>query len=114
MNEKQSELTRAQLHLISYPTAEDLYDLVPEGPNKTVTDADGNFVLDLPKPGKYAIGARAGRQIGGEKEDYFWLVWFTVGPETPQRLLLTNSNLITSKSPDSVFEAEKATLRGSN
>ena len=46
-------------------------------------------------------------QIGAEKEEYFWLVWITVGPDTPQRLLLTNNNLIRSKSPDSVFEAEK-------
>lgn len=112
-NEKKSDLARARLRLASFPTAEFLYERFPEGPHKTVTDADGNFIITVPKPGKYAIAARASRQVGSEKEDYFWLVWLTVGPEA-QRLLLTNSNLITSKSPDSVLESAKASDGSSN
>lgn len=111
-----------QKKLWSFPTAEFFYDGLPEAVIKTITDADGRFSVALSK-GKYAIAAHASRQVGNERvarvtlsirEEYYWLVWVTIGADASQRVLLTNGNLMTSKSPASIFSAGKASFLSSN
>lgn len=57
------------------------------------TDADGNFVLRL-KPGRHALVADASRKVLDKTEEYFWLVWIDVKPESNDRIFLSNDNLL--------------------
>jgi len=64
------------------------------------TDADGKFQLDLPM-GKYALAARSSRQISGEVEEYFWIVWVNVSAKN-RSVLLSNDNLFETNCKDCV------------
>ena len=64
------------------------------------TDADGSFAFAL-RPGEYIASAIASRQVGGNVEDYSWLVRFKVNNK-PTRLILSNDNMLNTKCAECV------------
>jgi hypothetical protein len=60
------------------------------------TDAEGKFVIKIPRAGKFVIAAQAQRSVGEDTETYHWLQ--PVSLEGQQELIqnLSNSNLLTS------------------
>jgi hypothetical protein len=59
------------------------------------TDADGAFILELPKESSHVLTAKAERTIGDNTEKYYWLtpVSFT-GTDEQKSLFLSNDNLL--------------------
>lgn len=76
---------------------------LPAGIASAKTNADGLFTMKVPRDGRFALAARASRQVFGETEQYFWLVWASLDGEAGKRILLSNDNLTTVASPDSVI-----------
>lgn len=59
----------------------------------TKSDADGRFVLELPRGEKFALVAQASRMAGDETEHYFWLVWTPLEETARKNIMLSNDNL---------------------
>lgn len=78
--------------LKSFPTADDyLDDFLPSPIETTVTDAEGNFIIQNPKTGA-KVFAKAQRQTLDSTENYFWLVDL---PPAGDKLILSNNNMFT-------------------
>lgn len=60
----------------------------------TKTDADGNFTIGVPAVGEFVLAAKAGRELVGEGEVYFW----AIAAPTSQKINLSNDNLTSAKS----------------
>jgi len=89
-------LAQAQKKQASVPSR-DLFsvDFAPLVVRKVTTDADGKFEISVPAKGRFAIFARASRQIGNVTERYDWLFWLP--PDRPSQILLSNNNVINSE-----------------
>lgn len=77
------------------------------------TNADGKFELQVPRSGSFALCASTSRQAGGEEigghffpntEHYYWLVRFDNQGPAKQSIMLSNDNLTSSGSPDSLLK----------
>jgi hypothetical protein len=82
-----------------------IFESLPPPILKTKTDADGNFALELPHGGSFAVGARSSRQVGEKKEYYDWMV--KLEPRT-SKIMLSNDNMTSSTGTESVFHAADA------
>jgi hypothetical protein len=89
-----------------------LFEGIPEGAAKAVTDADGKFALKLSGPGKYALAARAERRVYDKTERYFWIVWVDAGGEGPDQVMLTNQNMLGQEADESVFDLKELLPKG--
>jgi hypothetical protein len=89
-----------------------LFEGIPEGAAKAVTDADGKFALKLPGPGKYALAARAERRVYDKTERYFWIVWVEAGGKGPDQIMLTNQNMLGEEADESVFDLKGLLPKG--
>ncbi len=80
------------------------FDGLPVGVASTKTDTDGAFSLRLRRGVKYALAARARREVMEDTEVYCWVVWMTLdGNQT--KVFLSNDNLFTPDSIPSVVTA---------
>ncbi len=96
------DLTTAYRKIIN-PSPDYFYSDLPKSPiDKALTDADAKFSLKVPRNGKYVIAAHASRHLVGSIEEYYWLIWVSLNGETSKSIILSNNNLMTSDSPDSV------------
>jgi hypothetical protein len=77
---------------------------LPTAISSTTTNADGTFMLTIPRDGRYGIVARASRGQGQEKQTYVWFVWVSLGGESAKRLVLNNDNIVGAGSPDSALQ----------
>lgn len=84
-----------------------LYEDVPESSVKTVTDADGKFILKLPTSGKFAIAAHSDRRVFDSTERYYWLIWTSLNGQDSKQIMLSNQNMIGQDSDDSVFNLKE-------
>jgi len=66
------------------------------------TDADGKFSMQIPKTGSWVLEAEGERSVGDTKEGYVWLARASSDAIAKSQIFLTNENLSTSSSPDSV------------
>jgi hypothetical protein len=82
----------------AWPHASYVFTFFPKTEHKTRTNSDAKFEIELP-PGKWVAVAEASRQVGSDEERYYW----TVLMNPKQNTLLDNSNLVTSKSEESVI-----------
>lgn len=80
-----------------------LQDLPPAISSAT-TNADGTFMLALPRDGRYGIVARAAREQGEEEQPYLWFVWVSLDGGHAKRLVLNNDNIVGAGSPDSALQ----------
>lgn len=80
---------------------------LPAGIATAKTDADGKFTLTLKRKQRVALAARGSRSIGDKTEKYHWLFWFSLEGMKSKRIFLSNDNLITAGSADSLVRAEE-------
>lgn len=105
--DKSSKKMMAESKAKGFPTAEFFFDGLPSGVSKTMTDSNGQFSLALPRKGRFALAAHAERQLPDEShEKYYWLVWVSLDGQPTKAIMLSNHNLMTSDSPDSVARAK--------
>ena len=76
---------------------------LPNEITKTKTDADGKFSLSLPA-GKYALAARASREVFRDTENYYWLIWVDASSQN-QTIMLSNDNLFETNCNECVVQA---------
>lgn len=67
---------------------------LPPALDGTLTDADGRFVLKLPRIGQFAVFAKSSREIGDKMETYYWLIRVSADGNDSKQLLLSNNNLV--------------------
>lgn len=82
---------------------EQLFRELPSGFAFAKTDADGKFALQLDRKETVVLEAHATRLVGHTTETYHWLVRVSLDGEATKRVLLSNDNLITSGSHDSLL-----------
>ena len=75
----------------------------PKGVATTNTDAEGKFILKLPKAGRYAIAARSERKVFDSTEKYFWIVGADVNENNSNTITLSNNNMFTTESLDKSY-----------
>lgn len=66
------------------------------------SDADGKFSIQLDKSATVVLAAHATRQVVGQAENYYWLVPVSLDGQLSKRIFLSNDNLATSDSKDSL------------
>ncbi len=66
------------------------------------TDADGKVTIPLDRKATVALAAYATRRVFDETEDYYWLVRVSLNGQPSKRIFLSNDNLATSDSKDSL------------
>jgi len=71
------------------------------------TDSNGQFLIKLPKTGKYAIAAKGTINSDGKVEKYYWLIWVNADGDF-KRINLSNNNTIYSPSFDQVLTSKLA------
>jgi hypothetical protein len=67
------------------------------------TDADGRFVMQVPKTGAYVIAARGARRVGGDIEHYYWLQPVSLGGQQQLSQNLSNNNLTSTTGTSSLI-----------
>lgn len=98
--ESDSKQSQAKWKLEHFPTGEFFFDGLPSGIAQKITNSNGEFAVDLPRKGRFALAARAARQVPQEK--YYWLIWVSLDGEQSKTILLSNHNLMNSDSSDLV------------
>jgi hypothetical protein len=86
-----------------WPTAEFYFLDLPPPLTTTRTDADGKFSATVPFEKDVVIGIRAQRE--SQNEEYFWLIKVDLADQNSRNVLLSNHDLLTSSSDESVFRA---------
>ena len=111
---KQSELGSIQATMrnsvaeLEKKVSEDsLFADVPNSDMKATTDAEGRFSMKVPAKGRFAIAARAQRSVVGSTEHYYWLIWVSLDGEKSKQVMLSNNNLMSAESKDSVFNLKE-------
>lgn len=66
------------------------------------TDADGKFSIQLDRNATVVLAAFATRQMIGKAEKYHWLIKISLDGQSSKRIFLSNDNLATSASKDSL------------
>jgi hypothetical protein len=102
--EAESKQSQAKWRLDHFPTAEYFFESLPQAFGKTITNSNGEFTFELPVVGKFALAAHAERQMPEEK--YYWLVWVSLDGQPSKTVLLSNHNVMTSDSAESVTKAK--------
>jgi hypothetical protein len=92
-------LKRRENYLFS---SQPYFAALPTPVARAKTDADGNFVIDVPLLGQFVIGARAQRAVGDEIEHYAWLI--TTDRAGSQKLTLSNDNLTSAGGENSLLK----------
>lgn len=99
-----SKQKSAKWKLEHFPTGEFFFDGLPSGVAKTITNSNGEFSVELPRKSKFALAARAARQVPEEK--YYWLIWVSLDGEQSKTILLSNHNFMNSDTSESVVRAK--------
>jgi hypothetical protein len=70
------------------------YFALLQSPIRTAeTDADGKFVIEVPKAGAFVIAAQAKRSVGDDTEHYYWLQPVSLQGQQQLTRNLSNNNL---------------------
>ena len=77
---------------------------LPSAISSATTNADGTFMLAIPRDGRYGIVARASRELGEERQTYLWFVWVSLDGALAKHLVLNNDNMVGAGSPDSALQ----------
>jgi hypothetical protein len=67
------------------------------------TDADGKFSIQLNRTGTFVLAANATRRVFNKTENYYWLITVPVDTDLGKRIFLSNDNLATTDSKDSLI-----------
>jgi len=67
------------------------------------TDADGKFVIEIPKTGPFVIAAQAQRRVGEKRERYYWLQPVSLEGQQQRVQNLSNNNLTSTTGTSSLI-----------
>lgn len=67
------------------------------------TDADGKFSIPLDRKNTVVLAACATRRVADKIENYYWLVAVSLDGQPSKRIFLSNDNLATADSKDSLI-----------
>jgi len=87
---------------------------LPDPIAETKTDSDGKYSVTVPAPGQYALAAVAERTIGSSEEHYYWLISVTVKSGSATDGTLSNDNLASANSNESMITTCSPTLEADN
>jgi hypothetical protein len=83
-------------------SAQRFFEVLPARPVAiTKTDSDGKFTIKLPRSGEIVLCVTADRRLPESTEHYYWMV--KAAPSTDATATLSNDNLATSDSPQSLI-----------
>jgi hypothetical protein len=97
------QLEELRLRQRQLTSGEYFFQDIPSAISSAQTDADGKFILLIPRDGRYGIVARASRELGEEKQTYCWFVWVSLEGDPSKRLVLNNDNIVGAGSADSAL-----------
>ena len=66
------------------------------------TDADRKFSIPLDRKATVVLAANATRRVLNKTENYYWLVTVSLDGQPSKRIFLSNDNLTTTDSKDSL------------
>ena len=70
------------------------------------TDADGKFVIEVPKAGAFVIAAQAKRSVGDDTEHYYWLQPVSLQGQQQLTRNLSNNNLTSTTGTSSLIHTK--------
>jgi hypothetical protein len=70
------------------------------------TDADGKFMIEVPRTGKFVIAAKGERSVGQETEKYYWLQPVSLEGQRQRVQNLTNNDLTSTTGTSSLILTE--------
>jgi hypothetical protein len=79
------------------------FENLPLGITTATTNADGKFMLKVPKAGKYAIVAYSQRKVADKTEEYYWMNWLEVNGE-PKAIMFSNNNMTKLNPPEAILK----------
>ena len=83
------------------------YFALRQSPIRTAeTDADGKFVIELPKAGAFVIAAQAKRSVGDDTEHYYWLQPVSLQGQQQLTQNLSNNNLKSTTGTSSLIHTK--------
>ena len=71
---------------------------------ETQTDSDGRYTLDFPAGGSFVVAAFVQRTTASGIHPHYWLVRVTLADGETHSLPLTDTNVASAHSPDSLLE----------
>jgi hypothetical protein len=86
-------------------SAASIFEELPEPLAFTVTNADGEFTLDVLASDRFVIAAHATRQLFFLSEEFYWMVWVK---DARLPIYLTNRNEMTVEARENVYLAKVA------
>jgi hypothetical protein len=98
-----SERDVAETDYKTFPTAGYFFEGIPNGIATSTTDADGKFLIKIPRTERYMLAAHASRQVLDKKEEYYWLVNVSLDGAPSKSIMLSNNNLF---KPDSASSSK--------
>lgn len=99
---RKDEIAALEARVVNVESGAFLLDGLPQALLHTVTDANGEFSVQLPGAGDFVIVAMAKRSFGSlVEEQYCWLVAVSLEGGAAKRIMLTNKNAFTAHSLDS-------------
>jgi hypothetical protein len=89
----------------SWNPASTYFANLPTALTSATTDADGQFSVRIDRNGEFVLAAQDTRLVFGHTEEYYWLVAVSLGGSSSKKIFLSNDNLTTSDSKDSLLHA---------
>jgi hypothetical protein len=77
----------------SQDLARHIFESLPHTDTKTLTDADGPFLIPAIAGKSYYLAAKGSREIGSTTEEYHWF-FETKATEPPKDVILSNQNVL--------------------
>jgi hypothetical protein len=102
--EKRSQVVSELAKKSKYWESAEFYFLnMPSGYVETKTDADGEFVVTIPRKERMVLIAEAHRLAGTIEESYYWLIWASLDGQSSRRILVSNDNTTESHSSENAL-----------
>lgn len=70
------------------------------------TDADGRFMIPVPKTGAFVVAAEAKRSVGGDTEHYYWLQPISLEGQQQLTQNLSNNTLTSTTGSSSLIQTQ--------
>lgn len=104
---RRATLTTLKAEYEAWDSGSYLLEGLPEPLTRTQTDANGEFTIQVPRKGTYALAAHADRTVFGSSEEYTWIVQIPDATRQGEKLLLSNETLTTEGSPLSLAHTSR-------
>lgn len=92
-----------QRRTMSARPLESEFESLPSGIASAVSNAEGKFLIKLPRHGRFLLAAKTSRSLFQTEEHYCWLVWVSLDGQPAKSVILANHNLASGMSPDASF-----------